>query len=741
MRSLGLVTFVTLALGGCDLFFTGPDDCVVAYSDIAPADVRNPQNGQCEPGFNNYPPCDSSCGDCPLYETQAPQDWGQCFSGCEGLIESTCIEQSGCRAVYNANSDVDEPPRYLDCWAIAPSGPAPGTTCEGLDAYECSRHDDCSAYYDENHAADPSLFFQSCRKEKTPGCFDDSECGETGHCTTSDGECLPPPDCVPGQACPAVCFGRCVNDAEVCAVALCEAGTHCRAECTRWNATDLRARSGVNRPLASRFARPRRAAYAFAMGVRGVPDDDRTVDLGPRTDAPEFTESLDEPYDPDAPVGADPANATRTVHAPPPTDMVHGLPTQQLPARSKRASSHATPNPSLSRHSSTAASPVEAMRQDEVTRTRIFLKVAIATSFAGVVAALITGGDPIALRVVCGSIVFTCGGSIWMLRLARDVSTYTPRKAVWPALLIAFGAFGGVYYWGVASPVAAMLTYGIYFFSLGVNARIVTAMYILVAILHGLLGGLMMADVLVDRGLVSMANMRPIDQLGVMLVIEFLYFITFFTARISQRATLEAMTQLEQSARTVAQRDALLAEARAELDRALKIGGPGRFTEQQVGKFKLGVLIGRGGMGEVYEAHGVDDNREAAVKLLHAGTLADPTHVQRFIREAQDRSSTARTSCACSKSTPPPAKSRFSRWSACAATTSHTSSAVTASSSSHRPSNSPTRSRSGSRPRARPGSFTAISNRTTCSTPRRRRARGSGRSSISGSRSPAARAR
>ena len=63
------------------------------------------------------------------------------------------------------------------------------------------------------------------------------------------------------------------------------------------------------------------------------------------------------------------------------------------------------------------------------------------------------------------------------------------------------------------------------------------------------------------------------------------------------------MSRLEQAVRGVAQREALLAEARAELDRALKVGGPGRFTDQVVGSFRLGMLIGRGGMGEVYEAH------------------------------------------------------------------------------------------------------------------------------------------
>ncbi|HET9993498.1 MAG TPA: serine/threonine-protein kinase, partial [Kofleriaceae bacterium] len=143
---------------------------------------------------------------------------------------------------------------------------------------------------------------------------------------------------------------------------------------------------------------------------------------------------------------------------------------------------------------------------------------------------------------------------------------------------------------------------------------------------------------IVDRGIINMGHAPLVDQIGVICVIEFLYFITFYTARVSQRVTLEAVQHLEQAVRGVAQREALLAEARAELDRALKIGGPGRFTDQVVGSYKLGVLIGRGGMGEVYEGHHTTTRQEAAVKLLHPGTLADATHVARFIREAETAS-------------------------------------------------------------------------------------------------------
>ena len=353
------------------------------------------------------------------------------------------------------------------------------------------------------------------------------------------------------------------------------------------------------------------------MGNPGI-DDRPTVDLGPR---PELTEGP-EPSDlgPDDDALVDP---TRTLT---PSQRVHALPTQRLAARG-----------SLESHTrySTATSHTEAMRLEEIARAQVFLKVALITCFAGFGVALITGGDRTAFWVCTAGCAINTVGAAWMLSIVRDPARYTARRILAPALVIAFGAFGGVYYWGVASPVAAMITYGIYFFSLGSNAALITAMYALVSILHAVLGLAIITRVIVDRGIIGMGHARLIDQLGVIAVIEFLYFITFYTARVSQRVTLEAVQHLEQAVRGVAQREALLAEARAELDRALKIGGPGRFTDQTVGSYKLGVLIGRGGMGEVYEGIHTTTRQEAAVKLLHPGTLADQTHVARFIREAE----------------------------------------------------------------------------------------------------------
>lgn len=366
------------------------------------------------------------------------------------------------------------------------------------------------------------------------------------------------------------------------------------------------------------------------MAVRHPGDDDRpTIDLGPR---PEIEEGADpDPGDlgPDEPDLNDPApvEPTRTL-----TPGVHALATQRLTPRPRNG------NPGDSQqHSkfSTTTSHTEAMRLEEIARAQVFLKVALLTCIAGLAVAFMTSGDPIALRVVIAGCLVTAIGAGWMLWIVSDPARYSARAIFAPALLIAFAAFGGVYYWGVASPVAAMITYGIYFFSLGSNTTVVTALYVLVSILHAVLMILIMTGVVVDRGIVNIGHARWMDQFGVISVIEFLYFITFYTARRSQRVTLEAVSHLETAVRGVAQREALLAEARAELDRALKVGGPGRFTDQVVGSYRLGVLIGRGGMGEVYQGNHTTTDQEAAVKLLHQGTLNDATQVQRFIREAE----------------------------------------------------------------------------------------------------------
>jgi serine/threonine-protein kinase len=83
----------------------------------------------------------------------------------------------------------------------------------------------------------------------------------------------------------------------------------------------------------------------------------------------------------------------------------------------------------------------------------------------------------------------------------------------------------------------------------------------------------------------------------------------------------------------VEQRTAQLAEAHAEV-RDMRAPGQGRFTGATLGDFAIGKLIGRGAMGEVYEAS-APDGKPVAVKVLGLHLLGDADSVRRFYREAQ----------------------------------------------------------------------------------------------------------
>jgi predicted Ser/Thr protein kinase len=77
-----------------------------------------------------------------------------------------------------------------------------------------------------------------------------------------------------------------------------------------------------------------------------------------------------------------------------------------------------------------------------------------------------------------------------------------------------------------------------------------------------------------------------------------------------------------------------LADARAELAAVVDEARLGRLSGLRVGRFQLGELLGRGGMGEVYDAHG-EGKRPVAIKMLHHHLGADSTARARFRREAE----------------------------------------------------------------------------------------------------------
>lgn len=88
-------------------------------------------------------------------------------------------------------------------------------------------------------------------------------------------------------------------------------------------------------------------------------------------------------------------------------------------------------------------------------------------------------------------------------------------------------------------------------------------------------------------------------------------------------------------ARTLREKETALDAAHREIDRVVAEVQPGRLSNQLLdGKYRLGELLGRGGMGEVYEAEYLDGRGAVAIKILYAH-LSMPDDLERFRREAE----------------------------------------------------------------------------------------------------------
>jgi tRNA A-37 threonylcarbamoyl transferase component Bud32 len=221
-------------------------------------------------------------------------------------------------------------------------------------------------------------------------------------------------------------------------------------------------------------------------------------------------------------------------------------------------------------------------------------------------------------------------------RAFADPARYTERSLSVLAVICMINGHLGVLFYGAYTAAALMVVVGIHFVARTEAQRVAwlilcSALACYTAISLAIISGL-----IEDPGV--FASDREIDRATLITATVFVlgaYALAYYTARVFRFASLASIDELQHATHLTSQREALMDELRADLERALRVGGPGRYTEQTLGRFRLGVVLGRGAMGEVYDAIDLETQQEAAVKLLRREQLADPIQVARFLREAR----------------------------------------------------------------------------------------------------------
>jgi hypothetical protein len=142
-----------------------------------------------------------------------------------------------------------------------------------------------------------------------------------------------------------------------------------------------------------------------------------------------------------------------------------------------------------------------------------------------------------------------------------------------------------------------------------------------------------MTGVLGDNGNVPIAlpGAPPHEPWIEHALVQSIFVAAFVTGAVVDRRFEHAFARARDAIREAARQDARLRDARAGADAALSSNGA--LTGATLGRWTLGTLRGRGGMGEVYEASSGDER--AAIKVVRRDRLADPVALERFGRETQ----------------------------------------------------------------------------------------------------------
>lgn len=278
--------------------------------------------------------------------------------------------------------------------------------------------------------------------------------------------------------------------------------------------------------------------------------------------------------------------------------------------------------------------PIDAViLAEEAARARVFLRVtALVTILLAAFLPFLPGPDWLRGTAFATTALVIVASLVGLVIVSRDYR-YTPRFIVGMSSLFSACAIVIIYYLGLFSAAAAVLTVVVYFFGLSRSRLAAVIAYTLVASLYLVASAGIASNLIPDHGLVSVAGAAELSRWYRVAMMQVVLGVTFYLAQSSRRATDRAIERAQQTRHALKQRDALLAEARGELDFALT--SEGHLTGQVAGDYLLGDLLGRGAMGEVYDATQQSTGRRVALKLLHPNMLENAEYVQRFLREAQ----------------------------------------------------------------------------------------------------------
>jgi len=277
---------------------------------------------------------------------------------------------------------------------------------------------------------------------------------------------------------------------------------------------------------------------------------------------------------------------------------------------------------------------VATLREEAIDSARTMIRVGRLVGVAALIPLPFLGGSQVLMWAVVASLGFALVVGYGVERRIRDRDVPIEPMLLALAISVSPGIFLQALYFGIFSAAQLFPALALYFFCRRERFGMAFAMFLVNALAQAIAAVSIISGAVDDPGLVR-PTLAPWVLVTGHLLTQLGFLGAFLLGRGSYRASRDAIAKMQTAGRLAAQREALLHEAREDLERALQIDSAGRFTDHTFGFYRLGHVIGRGGMGEVYEAWHTGTGDVAAVKLLAQRELGNPSSVERFLREVR----------------------------------------------------------------------------------------------------------
>jgi len=278
-------------------------------------------------------------------------------------------------------------------------------------------------------------------------------------------------------------------------------------------------------------------------------------------------------------------------------------------------------------------SAAEVLDKSDLKRSRVFFAFGMLGSSGAVIMSLLLGGDAdarFAFWVGIGLLFVSNVALFWMTGKPERYQQ-GPVGVLW--ILSSVGIVPATYYFGPFSAVVMIDMLGIVFIALGRTRWTSLSTAAICITGHVAIAIPIIAGWTPDVGIMSSITASQVQRAIAELLIVVFLASGYVLGRWARRANTHALSELQSAMRVIGDQQQALAEVVDAQERQKHVN-EGRWTNQQMGSYRLGLVLGRGAMGEVYEATGSGE-QSFAIKLLNARATSSASIVERFHREME----------------------------------------------------------------------------------------------------------